>query len=35
MTNKNEQYMVQSLIYVGQKKEEDDHLFENLSTSWI
>ena len=35
MTNKNEQYMVQSLIYVGQKNEEDDNLFENLPASWI
>ena len=36
MTNKNEEHVVHSLIYVGQKKgKEDDQLFQNLCASWI
>ena len=35
MTTRNEQYVIHSLIVWGKKSKEDDHLFQNLSTSWI
>ena len=35
MTNKNEEHVIHSLIYVGQKNKEDDHLFQNVCANWI